>query len=46
MYRQKRKIKQVIIQYDDGSFKGYNYNAFKVVTKIHADELMKNVKNK
>jgi len=29
MFGVKKKVKQVIIVFDDGSFKGYNWKAFK-----------------
>jgi len=36
-----KKIKQIIIIYDDGSFKGYNKNAFQAVLKIKLEDYFK-----
>ena len=33
-----KKIKQIIIQFTDGSWKGYNKSAFEKVMKIKLDE--------
>lgn len=32
-----KKVKQIIIVFDDGSYKGYNRKAFETVFKIHID---------
>lgn len=36
-----KKIKQIIIEYDDRSFKGYNYNGFKASIKEQIKEWLK-----
>lgn len=38
-----KKINQVIIKFEDGSYKGYNRNAFREVIKIKLNELKKDM---
>ena len=38
----KKRIKWVIFKFNDGSFKGYNLNAFKLVMNEHLKDLLFN----
>ena len=39
MENKKRKIKQIIIKFDDGSYKGYNLKAFVEVFKLKMEDI-------